>query len=158
LPVRAFFIGAIAPGFEAYERQLRQLISEHGLSERVTFVGFREDAPALLAGFDIATLPLRREAFGRVVVESMNAGLPIVGYDEGAFPELVREGEEGYLVANGDLDAFAERVARLVRDPALRERLGEQARHRARLFSHERFVAEMSAVYRELLAVPARRG
>jgi glycosyltransferase involved in cell wall biosynthesis len=73
------------------------------------------------------------------------------------FPELVREGEEGYLVPNGDLDAFAERVARLVHDPALRKRLGGRARERARFFSHERFVAEMSAVYRELLAMPAKR-
>lgn len=157
LPVRVFFIGAIAPGFESYDRQLRQLIEQHGLSDRVTFVGFREDATTLLAGFDIATLPLRREAFGRVIVESMNAGLPVVGYDEGAFPELVREGEEGYLVGNGDVDEFAERVSRLVRDPALRERLGARARARARLFSHQRFVAEMSAVYRELLAMPGKR-
>jgi glycosyltransferase involved in cell wall biosynthesis len=155
--VRVFFIGAIAPGFESYDRQLRQLIEQHGLSDRVTFVGFREDATTLLAGFDIATLPLRREAFGRVIVESMNAGLPVVGYDEGAFPELVREGEEGYLVGNGDVDEFAERVSRLVRDPALRERLGARARARARLFSHQRFVAEMSAVYRELLAMPGKR-
>lgn len=151
LPVRAFLIGAAAVGYDDYERSLRTMIEELGLADRVTLVGFREDAPRLLAGFDIAVLPLRREAFGRVVVESMNAGLPVVGYAEGALPELVREDKEGYLVANGDMDAFVDRVRRLARDPALRHRLGANARARAQEFSHRRFVAEMSDVYRELL-------
>lgn len=152
LPVRAFLIGATAVGFDEYDRQLRSTIEELGLSDRVSLLGFREDAPQLLAGFDIATLPLRREAFGRVVVESMNAGLPIVAYAEGALPELVSNGQEGFLVANGDVDGFAEGVARIARDAPLRQRLGANARSRAREFSHERFVAQMSDVYRELLA------
>ena len=152
LPLRAFFIGATASGFEEHDRKLREMIVDLGLSDRVHFVGFREDAPQLLAGFDIATLPLRREAFGRVVVESMNGGLPIIGYAEAALPELVRQGREGYLVNPGDLEAFVDKVAMLARDAALRHRLGSNARERARAFSHHRFVAEMSEVYRELLS------
>lgn len=152
LPIRAFLIGAPAHGHDAYARTVRDLSVDLGVSDRVTFVGFRDNASALLAGFDIAVLPSRREAFGRVVIESMHAGLPVIGYAEAGLPELVRQGEDGFLVASGDIEALAREIERVANDGALRSRLGATARLRAREFSHERFVARIVEVYRELLA------
>jgi glycosyltransferase involved in cell wall biosynthesis len=154
LPVRAFFIGAPARGHERYARSVRDLVTELGLSDRVSFTGFRENASALLAGFDIAVLPSRREAFGRVVIESMHAGLPVVGYAEAGLPELVRHGQDGFLVGSGDIDGLAREISRIVSDAELRSRLGASGQKRAREFSHERFVARIEEIYRELLAEP----
>lgn len=151
LPVRAILIGAVARGYDAYERNFRAVMAELGLTDRVVFAGFRENAPELLVGFDVAVLPSRREAFGRVVIESMHAGLPVVGYAEAALPELVREGQDGFLVPSGDIEGLARGIARLAGDRTLRLRLGANARARAAQFNHRRFVAEVSAIYRELL-------
>jgi glycosyltransferase involved in cell wall biosynthesis len=151
LPIRAFFIGAPARGYESYDAAVRELVGELGLSDRVSFVGFRENVPVLLVGFDLAVLPSRREAFGRVVIESMHAGLPIVGYAEAGLPELVREGTDGFLVRSGDAAALAHQISVVASDAALRSRLGAAARSRAQEFSHLRFVARIEAIYRELL-------
>ena len=155
LNIRFFFLGAAERegGAADYERELRDLAATKGVEHRVVFLGLREDAPALLAGFDISAVPSRREAFGRVVVESMHAGTPIAVYDDGALPELVRHEREGLVVPVGNPRALAAAIGRLARDPALRARLGANARVRARDFSHERWLGHMTALYRELLGI-----
>lgn len=152
LPIRAFLIGAPAQGHDAYARAVRELAAELGVTDRVCFLGFRHNASTLLVGFDIAVLPSRREAFGRVVIESMHAGLPVISYAEAGLPELVRHGEDGFLVESGDIDALAREIAAVASDTTVRARLGGSARHRAQEFSHERFVARIEEIYRELLA------
>jgi glycosyltransferase involved in cell wall biosynthesis len=152
LPLRAYLVGAPERGDTTFEPALRTLAAELGVSHRVRFVGPRDDAPALMAGFDIVAVPSFREAFGRVVVESMHAGTPVVVYRDAALPELVHHEVDGLIVPAGDVAALAAALARLASDPALRDQLAANGRIRARDFSHERFVAEVTALYRELLA------
>ena len=76
----------------------------------------------------------------------------MVVYRDGGLPELVRDGRDGLVVPPGDVAAMAAAIARLASDDALRARLGVSARARAQDFSHERFVASMTALYRELLS------
>lgn len=149
--VRLLIIGGTPPAERAYEASLHDLVRTLGLGSRVTFVGERDDAAALLAGADITLVPSRREAFGRVVVEGMHAGTPVVAYDDAALPELVRDGVDGLIVPTGDVEALAGAVARLASDPALRAAMGASARARAQAFSHERFVNDCVALYRQLL-------
>jgi glycosyltransferase involved in cell wall biosynthesis len=151
LPVRVFLIGGTATRDAAYEQGLRALATELGVASRVTFLGEREDATLLLGGMDLSVVPSRREAFGRVVVEGMHAGTPVVAYDDGALPEIVRDGRDGFVVPTGDIAALAGAIARLASDVALRTRMSESARARAREFSHQRFVERTTALYRELL-------
>src|SRR5437867_2692360 len=95
LPIRFFLFGRPERGDERYERELRSAATKLNVEQRVVFAGHRSDVPTLLPGFDISVVPARREAFGRVVIEGMHAGNPAVVYDDGALPELVRNGEEG---------------------------------------------------------------
>ena len=151
LRMRFFLFGRPERGDERYERELRGVATKLNVEQQVVFAGHRSDVLALLPGFDISAVPARREAFGRVVIEGMHAANPVVVYDDGALPELVRHGEEGFVVPPGNVRALAGALATLARDPALRARLGSAARERARRFTHEAWIAEITALYREML-------
>ena len=158
LRLRAFVIGGAEAAEPQFPRELEQLVAQLGVDRRVAVVGEQEGAAELHAGFDIAVVPARREAFGRAVVEAMHAGVPVVAYRDAALPELVREGEEGLLVDAGDVGALAEAIRVLAVDWRLRDRLGEAGRERARAFSHARFVEEVTTLYRTLLDPGIIRG
>ncbi|HEX7049409.1 MAG TPA: glycosyltransferase family 4 protein [Longimicrobiales bacterium] len=158
LPIRIFLVGEDWTANRANERRLRRIVAERGLEDRTTFLGFRDDVPALLAAFDIIAAPFRLEAFGRVVVESMCAGKPVVAYRRGALPELVRDGREGLLVPPGDIAALADALRRLVLDPGLRAELGTRGRERAGSFTPDRQVGAMQALYENVVRrTPSRR-
>lgn len=149
--VRLFLIGGAATPERVYEHALRALVGELGLEARVTFLGERDDAGALLAAMDLSIVPSRREAFGRVVIEGLQQGTPVIVYDDGALPELVRDGMDGLVVPTGDVERLASAISRLASDAGLRAWMGTNARVRAREFTHGRFVAEHESLYRELL-------
>lgn len=113
------------------EPQLRELARELGIADRVIFTGLRRDVPELLGGFDVSCLSSVREAAPISVIESMAAGLPVVATGCGVVPDMVADGEEGFIVPVNDSGAMANRLARLAADPALRAALGARARARA---------------------------
>lgn len=122
-------------------------------ADRTHFVGFREDALALATGFDVFVLPSRFEGFPVTVLEAMHLGLPVVAYDVGGVGDAVVDGETGSLVAAGDRAAMVERIDRLLRAPALADRMGARgARRAAERFSVDRMVAGYERVYRDVLA------
>ena len=112
--------------------ELEALVAERGLGDAVTFLGLRRDVPRLLAGGDVSALSSVHEGVPISVIEAMTAGLPVVATDVGALRDLVTDGEDGFLVPTGDAAGLADRLTRLADDPALRARLGEHARTRAR--------------------------
>jgi glycosyltransferase involved in cell wall biosynthesis len=83
-------------------------------------------------------LPTRREAYGIVFIEALAHGLPVVATRVGALPELVSEGETGYLVEVGDVDTLAARLTALLDDPERCRRFGEAARRAGESYSWER--------------------
>ena len=122
-----------------------------GLRDVVTFAGWQADVAPWLAGLDVFVLPSHGEHFGRVLVEAMALGKPVVATDAGGVPEIVVDGETGLLVPPGDPPALAAAIARLVEDPAQRARLGEAGRRRATSeFSLERHRDALRALYQEL--------
>jgi glycosyltransferase involved in cell wall biosynthesis len=119
-------------GGEPYARELHRLAAELGLAEDVRFTGFLADpGPAYAAADVVVHSSLRPEPFGRSVIEAMLAGRPVIAARAGALPEIVREGEAGYLTPPDDPAALAEALVRLAGDPALRQRLSASARLRA---------------------------
>ena len=100
---------------------------------RVTFVGRVEgDAlAALYAGSDLFVWPAVGEAMGMAMLEAQGRGLPVVAGRTRGVPELVRDGETGRLVPEGDVEAFADAVRTLLRAPEQRRRMGDAARARA---------------------------
>jgi glycosyltransferase involved in cell wall biosynthesis len=115
-------------------------------SEEVELVGRRDDVPALLAGSDVLVFPGSRvEGMPGVLIEAGLCGLPVVTTDVPGARAVVEDGVTGHVVAP---DELADRVELLVRDPALRERMGEAARARCL----DRFTIEASARrWRQLL-------
>ena len=153
LRIRFFLLGKAERGADGYERELRSLAAKLRMDHRIVFAGQRPDVQTLMAGFDISVLPARREAFGRVVIEAMHAGTPVVVYDDGALPELVRHRREGLIVPAGNVRALAGALAELARDPALRTRLSHAARARALDFTHDVWISQLTSLYRELLSI-----
>lgn len=107
------------------------LAEELGVTDRVVFAGLRRDVPHLLAGADLGVLPSKHEGVPMSVIEQMAAGLPVVASAVGGLPDIVGDGEEGFLVPPGDLDALTRRLGDLVADADKRRSFGTLARQRA---------------------------
>jgi glycosyltransferase involved in cell wall biosynthesis len=124
-----------------------------GLASHVTFTGHRSDVARITAQLDAATLFSEYEGMGRVVVEALAAGVPVVASRRGGIIELVREGETGFLVDAADAEGAAECLARLALDPRLRNQMSRNARASVDGRFDERFMAaRIAAVYRGALA------
>lgn len=131
--------------------ELRSQARHSGIADRVLFLGWRDDIPALLYTFDLFVLPSLNEGMGRALVEAMAASLPIVATRACGIPEVLGEGEAGLLVEAGCAPALAQGIEKLLLDPELRARLGKAARERAQRYSVEVMLSKIEALYQELL-------
>ena len=122
LPAGSFEAVVVGDGPDrpALEAELRRL----GLEDSVQLAGERPDVPDLLAAADVFVLSSRSEGLPVSVLEAMAAELPVVASSVGGLPELVVDGETGFLVAPGDANELASALRRLIEDRDLRRRLG----------------------------------
>ncbi|HXZ00392.1 MAG TPA: glycosyltransferase [Stellaceae bacterium] len=134
---------------DALERQARAL----GVATRVRFLGWREDAAALLAAADFLVCPSRHEPLGNVVIEAWAAGRPVAATASEGPRALIRDEETGLLVPVDNVDALAAAMERLARDPALRTRLAESGRA---AYEAEYSETRVVRLYRDFLAEAAR--
>jgi glycosyltransferase involved in cell wall biosynthesis len=123
-----------------------------GLGGTVKFAGFRDDLERVLGCLDLVVHPAYMEGLGVALLQAAAAGVPIIATRAGGIPEIVRDGENGLLVAPGDAAALAEAIRALLENPALRRRFGARGRALAREgFSVDAMVEGNLGVYRELL-------
>jgi glycosyltransferase involved in cell wall biosynthesis len=135
-----------------YRDELQARVDALGLRERVAFLGFRSDVPALLRQVAVSVLPSLSEGLSNVVLEAMAAGVPVVATAVGGTPELITHGETGLLVPPRDAHALAGAVASLLADPARAQALGAAARRTvAARFSLQAMVRETERLYEQLL-------
>ena len=131
---------------EQLERQIKDL----ALDRHVTLAGFRNDAIGLMKSFDLFVMCSVTEGLGSAMLEAMACGTPVVATRAGGIPESITDGESGVLVPPHDDAALAGAVVRLLRDPALRRRLGDAGLARVRAeFSVEQMVTKTLQVYQE---------
>jgi glycosyltransferase involved in cell wall biosynthesis len=129
-------------------RLLEEIVRRLDLAERVRFLGFRRDVQDILAGSDVLALPSQWEGFGLVLLEAMNAGLPVVGTRRGAIPEVVIDGETGLLVPPRDPEALATALIRMLRDPERARSMGRAGLSRLRReFDMDRAVRAHDELY-----------
>jgi L-malate glycosyltransferase len=123
-----------------------------GIGDRVRFLGYRTDVAALLAAFDVFTLPSLYEGLPNAVLEAMACGKPVVATAVDGTPEVVAEGETGLLVPPRDPDRLSGALLRLAGDARLRSRMGAEARRRAvRDHGVDGQVEAFHRLYQELL-------
>jgi len=138
---------------EAYKRAILAAAQDDPLlRERLTYLGFWDDAREVMAAADVMVCPSRFESLGMVHLESMAMARPIVSMNNGGPAETVVDGETGYLVPPEDPDALASSVLRLLRDPARRARMGEAGRaHVLAHFTAEGYAAQFSQLVESLI-------
>lgn len=140
-------------GSKGYKTYLQRLIQDYGISSVVNLCGFVADPYPLLADWDVAVhASIEPEPLGRVAIEAMLVGTPVVATDGGGIPEFVEHERTGLLVPMGDAEAMGQAIERLLRDAGLRQRLAEAGRLRAReMFDPHKHAREVMRVYQKVL-------
>lgn len=139
---------------ERYLQLLRMRVEELELADRVEFMGHRDDVPELMHQCDVILhTSIAPEPFGRVIVEGMLAGKPVVATDAGGVSEIIDHEVDGILVPPGDADSLAVAVERLRDDPDFRARLAKAGRQKAiAKFSIKQMMDGVDAVIENVLA------
>ena len=120
---------------------------EAGVDGRVVLAGWRGDIPEVMRALDVFVLPSLNEGMGRVVVEAMASGKPVVAADVGGIPDMVRNGETGFLVDPRDPGAMRAAIEKLIDDPTLRAAMGEKGRKAALPFSLPAMMYKIETLY-----------
>jgi glycosyltransferase involved in cell wall biosynthesis len=122
---------------------------------KVVLTGPRDDIAGLMQHLSVFCLTSVSEGMPNVVLEAMAAGLPVVATRVGDLPDLIEHGRNGFLTGVNDVEAFAEHVERLLLQPELARRVGENARTSVLgSFGCRRMAQEIEALYQKLLALP----
>lgn len=149
---RLYIVGDhVIEEYREYRGELDALVAKHGLQDRVIFTGWRTDALDILASSDIVLHPSLSEGFGRAVLEAMALGRPVVASKVGGLREIIRHGENGFLVDPGDAAAIAQHWRALLQNPSLRETFSRNARAAVR---HEYLLSDkidqLAGIWREM--------
>lgn len=141
----------IGSGIKQFEEELKALVGELGLTERVRFMGriAYDELPAYLAMCDIFVTASITEVHPLSVIEALGAGLPVMGVQSVGVGDIVRDGVTG-LLATHDLPAFTAKLTRLCLDPNLRTQMSASARHESRAYDIERTTRLMLEQYETL--------
>lgn len=150
---RFLFAGGEDRAHPGYGARLRGRVLALGLNDAVRFLGYRDDAVALIAGADVLVVPSQpgargwHEGFGLVGVEALWVGTPVVGYADGALPEVL--GDSALLVAVGDREKLSQSILAVLEDGELRADLIARGRQRAReRYDVDDWVAALQRQYR----------
>jgi glycosyltransferase involved in cell wall biosynthesis len=130
---------------------LEAIATSLGVTERLCMIHGASDVTSYMAAADVVAAPSRNEGMGRVIVEAMALGLPVVATAVGGIPAVITDGECGRLVEPEDPDVLAAALIELGRDAAMRRKLGEAAVTRAEAFSTAVAREKLLAVYAGLV-------
>jgi glycosyltransferase involved in cell wall biosynthesis len=134
--IAAVFVGDALFGEDTYAKQLQQQVIDQGLTDRVKFLGFRDDIPQLMASCDlIAHTSIAPEPFGRVIIEGMLCRTPVIAAAAGGAVELIKSGQTGWLTEPNNPIALAAQITAAFQSPDLCQQMIEAAWQS----SHDRF-------------------
>ena len=152
LPFHCTYVGG---GGDVTEEQFQGKIIALGLSNNVKYIGrkYGIDKEEVFAKADIFAFPTyyNNETFGLVNIEAMQFSLPVVATFEGGIPDVVKDGETGFLVKQNDAEELAEKLEILIKDPKLRAQMGQNGRKRyEELFTIEVFEKRFANILKEI--------
>jgi N-acetyl-alpha-D-glucosaminyl L-malate synthase BshA len=137
--------------------KVEQYCREHGICHAITFIGSLPLIEEVLVGADLFLLPSETEAFGLAALEAMACEVPVIATRAGGLPEVVVDGENGYLRPVGDVAGMAAAATALLADEDLRRRMGQAGRRRAvSVFGQDEIVGRYRAIYERVLAGAGR--
>ncbi|MFA6384147.1 MAG: glycosyltransferase [Candidatus Omnitrophota bacterium] len=120
--------GAVFESDRPREKYLKDMTRALGINDRVIFTGYRNDMPRMYASMDIFVLTSDAEACGRVILEAMAAGKPVVATNSGGTPEVIKDGVSGALFSFGDSLGLAGKITGIMAEPGAAGTLGAAAR------------------------------
>ncbi len=150
-PITLTLVGSDHGG---YTEQMQALSTRLHLEDKVQFLGSRTDVPRLLQGADLFVHPATcEEGFGITLIEAMASGVPCLAFPKGAIPEIIGPEIDGFLTTEVSADALTQGIHRALelftKEPHHWRTLCNNARQKAELFSIERTVAQLEALYQE---------
>jgi glycosyltransferase involved in cell wall biosynthesis len=141
---------------DSYMDELKSSIAQANLTERIPFRGEAPQAEVAewMAEASMFVLPSLSEGLPRVALEAMATGTPVIASRVGGIPELIQDGETGFLIPPGDEDALADRMRRLLENPKEARETGERARAAAgRFFSTESYIENYRSIFQAAYAL-----
>ena len=137
--------GVLRPEMERHAREL-------GIADKVIFTGWRRDLPRIYADLNVLVVSSDNEGTPVSAIEAMASARPVVGTRVGGLPDIITDGENGYLVPSRNPEALAEAILRLLRDPELACRMGRAGQTMAKeRFKIQRLISDMEGLYENLL-------
>ena len=138
---------------DGYLRQdLEKKALKMGVKDNIVFLGWRDDVAKIVSVYDVFVLPSLNEGMGRVLVEAMALGKPIVASNAGGIPDLVTHGKNGFLVPPKNPKELARYIQILLEDEEKRKEMGQAGKKMAVNFSREIMIEKISKLYEDLLA------
>lgn len=150
----AVVVGSISASNESFVKELQTEIEQAGLSERIIFAGEQDfsDIPKIFSALSLVVALSDNEGFGLTVLEAMSSGAAVLASEAGAWPEVVRQGTDGYVVPINDLPAVVEKMDLLLSDPESLTTMGSNGRERVlEHYSVEREAKQLVDFYRSLM-------
>jgi len=142
----------VGQGYDAYEAEVRATVKTHNLEDSITFIRHQADVWPLLRSVDVVAVPSRAEGFGRIVVEGMAAGKPVVAASVGGIVEIIEHRVNGLLVPPASPQDLADALYELLVDHDLAQRLAKKGRRDAEnAYSPESHARNILSVYDDIL-------
>lgn len=129
----------------------QKMIQEKKLDTHIKLLGYRKDIGEILAITDICTASSLREGLPINIIECMYMGIPIVATNNRGHRELVKSGENGYIIEIGDKKRYIEKIKELIEKPSLRKAMGEKSQEMAKPYTIEKVMKEMEKIYKEII-------
>ena len=147
----------VGEGNKKFKDYLKHLAFKLDVSDNVIFTGYRDDVPAILHHCNLLLVPSWNEPFGRVVIEAMAAGIPVIGADSGGVKEIIEDGFNGYLVPPKDPIKIAEKIIYLFHHPKLAKKMGNEGRKIVKeKFSIQNYVKNIEKVIYDVVMYKKR--
>ncbi|NMO95714.1 glycosyltransferase family 4 protein [Paenibacillus lemnae] len=146
------------PENERYLAHLHERVKDLQLHNHVKFTGYREDVLEICCGADLLLLCSEDEPFGRVIIEAMSQGTPVIASRGGGVPEIIEQGRSGWMYETGHIQELTDRIRQVLDDDRLWRSLSHNGQQRAAdRFSIQQTAEKVEFIYQQLLNRPGTR-